>query len=190
MLKIEKTSLEGVLLIKPNVYFDNRGYFLESYNKEEFKINNIDISFVQDNQSVSKKGVLRGIHYQKLHPQTKLVRVIKGIIYDVAIDLRINSKSFGKHFGVVLSDENHYQLLIPKGFGHAFYVLSDEAIVSYKVDTHYVPNDESGLIWSDKFLNIQWPLYDMHPIISNKDLNYPEITQSEFKNKLPKERDL
>lgn len=183
MIEIIKTEIEGLLIIKPKLFLDNRGSFYESYNKKSLKERGIDIDFVQDNQSISHKGVLRGIHFQKLQPQTKLVRVIKGKIYDVAVDLRKGSKTFGKYFGIILSGNNYKQLLIPKGFGHGFYVMSSEAIVSYKVDTHYIPNDEGGITWNDIDLNIPWPINLKDPILSDKDRQYTSLKEQINLNK-------
>lgn len=179
MIKIEKTTIDGLLVIQPKVFSDDRGIFFETYNKNEFFINDLKYNFIQDNQSTSKKGVLRGIHYQINHPQTKLIRVIKGEIYDVAVDLRKESKTFGNYFGIILSENNFKQLLIPKGFGHGFYVISDEAIVSYKVDTQYFPNDEGGILWSDKKFNIKWPLIEKNePFLSDKDKKFSSFLKS------------
>jgi len=182
MIEITKTSFEGLLLIKPKIHTDNRGVFLEAYNKNDFFDNDICLDFIQENQSVSKKNVLRGIHYQQNHPQTKIIRVVSGKIYDVAVDLRRESITFGKYFGIELSSENQVQLLIPKGFGHAFYVLSNKATVVYKVDSKYVPNDEGGIIWSDKTLNINWPLSCINPILSEKDSQYISFLELFLKN--------
>ena len=137
-----KTSIEGVIIVEPTVFGDDRGYFLETYQYNDFCEGGIDVTFVQDNQSKSKKGVLRGLHFQKQFPQSKLVRVIKGEVFDVAVDLRPNSPTYGKYEGVILSEENKRQFFIPKGFAHGFVVLSDEAEFVYKVDDFYHPNDE------------------------------------------------
>tara|TARA_B100001175_G_scaffold283937_1_gene264031 strand:+ start:158 stop:700 length:543 start_codon:yes stop_codon:yes gene_type:complete len=168
-MKINKTFIEDLLIIEPPLFKDDRGFFYESYNKKNLdKI--IKIAFVQDNESKSNKGVVRGLHFQ-LPPfeQTKLVRCVSGKILDVAVDLRINSKTFGKFFSVELSSENNFQLFVPKGFAHGFQVLSETAIVNYKVDNFYNPKSDSGIIWNDKDLSIDWNL-DLKPILSPKDL--------------------
>ena len=168
-MKISKTFIEDLLVIEPHLFKDERGFFYESYNKTKFdKI--INIVFVQDNESKSYKGVVRGLHFQKPpFDQTKLVRCVSGKILDVAVDLRINSKTYGKFFSVELSSENNNQLFVPKGFAHGFQVLSETAIVNYKVDNFYNPKSDSGIIWNDKDLSIDWNL-DLKPILSPKDL--------------------
>lgn len=150
-------EIEGLKVITPTVHGDNRGYFMETYNKREFFEAGIDVEFVQDNQSASKKGVLRGLHFQKEFPQDKLVRVIKGEVFDVAVDIRKGSKTFGKWFGVVLSEENKKQFFIPKNFAHGFLVLSDYAEFCYKCSDFWHPNDEGGLAWNDPKIAIEWP---------------------------------
>jgi dTDP-4-dehydrorhamnose 3,5-epimerase len=168
-MKINKTFIEDLLIIEPPLFKDDRGFFYESYNKKNLdKV--INIAFVQDNESKSNKGVIRGLHFQ-LPPfeQTKLVRCVSGKILDVAVDLRTNSKTYGKFFSIELSSKNNKQLFIPKGFAHGFQVLSEIAIVNYKVDEYYNPDSESGLIWNDKDLSIDWNL-DLKPILSKKDL--------------------
>lgn len=158
-IKIEKNvgGIEGLCVIEPAVHSDSRGYFMETYSQRDMEGLGINITFVQDNQSMSTKGVLRGLHFQKQFPQTKLVRVIKGSVYDVAVDLRKNSITFGKWFGVELTEENRKQFLIPKGFAHGFLVLSDIAEFCYKCDDFYHANDEGGLAWNDPEIGIQWP---------------------------------
>ena len=168
-MKINKTFIEDLLIIEPQLFKDDRGFFYESYNK-----NNLDkvvnVNFVQDNESKSNKGVIRGLHFQKPpFEQTKLVRCVSGSILDVAVDLRKNSKTYGKSFSVELSSENNKQLFVPKGFAHGFQVISDEAIVNYKVDNFYNPKSDSGIIWNDKDLLIDWNL-DIKPVVSVKDL--------------------
>jgi len=168
-MKINKTFIENLLIIEPQLFKDDRGFFYESYNK-----NNLDkfinIVFVQDNESKSDKGVIRGLHFQAPpFEQTKLVRCVSGNILDVAVDLRTNSKTYGKFFSIELSSENNKQLFIPKGFAHGFQVLSETAIVNYKVDNFYNPKSDSGIIWNDKDLSINWNL-DLKPILSVKDL--------------------
>jgi len=154
--KIE-TGIEGLYIIEPTVFEDNRGFFMETYSKREFEEIGINIEFVQDNHSKSTKGVLRGLHFQKEYPQSKLVRVIKGEVYDVAVDLRKDSKTYGKYYGVLLSEQNKLQFLIPKGFAHGFLVTSEEAEFVYKCDDFYHPGDEGGLIFNDEKININWP---------------------------------
>ncbi len=150
-------GIEGLCVIVPAVHGDSRGYFMETYSARDMAENGLDIVFVQDNQSCSTKGVLRGLHFQKQYPQTKLVRVIKGSVFDVAVDLRAGSPTYGKWHGEILSEENKKQFLIPKGFAHGFLVLSDIAEFCYKCDDFYHPNDEGGLAWNDPSIGIEWP---------------------------------
>lgn len=158
-ITVEKNvnGIEGLCIITPAVHGDSRGYFMETYNQRDMEEAGIDILFVQDNQSMSVKGVLRGLHFQKNFPQTKLVRVIKGSVFDVAVDLRNNSETFGKWFGIELTEDNKKQFLIPRGFAHGFLVLSDTAEFCYKCDDFYHANDESGLAWNDPEIGIEWP---------------------------------
>ncbi|MBP0987314.1 MAG: dTDP-4-dehydrorhamnose 3,5-epimerase [Oscillospiraceae bacterium] len=158
-ITVEKNvgGIEGLCVITPAVHGDNRGYFMETYSKRDMAEAGIDIDFVQDNQSGSVKGVLRGLHFQKQYPQTKLVRVIKGSVFDVCVDLRKDSKTYGKWYGVELTAENNKQFLIPKGFAHGFLVLSDSAEFCYKCDDFWHPNDEGGLAWNDPAIGIEWP---------------------------------
>ncbi len=173
-----KTPIEGVTVIEPTVFGDNRGYFMETYQYEDFKAAGLDMVFVQDNQSKSKKGVLRGLHYQTRNSQGKLVRVIKGEVYDVAVDLRQNSETFGKYFGVLLSEENKKQFYIPEGFAHGFLVLSDEAEFVYKCTNYYDPTSEAGLMWNDPDIGIEWPVKDgMEIILSEKDKVHPSFKE-------------
>ena len=166
-MKINKTFIEDLLIIEPQLFKDERGFFYESYNKNNL---DIDIVYVQDNESKSYKGVIRGLHFQvPPFEQTKLVRCVSGNILDVAVDLRTNSKTYGKSFSIELSSENNRQLFVPKGFAHGFQVLSEIAIVNYKVDNFYNPKSYSGIIWNDKDLSIDWNL-DVEPILSVKDL--------------------
>lgn len=178
MIEVKKNldGIEGLCLIKPKVFYDDRGYFFESYNEKDFLDNGINIKFVQDNQSKSKKGVLRGLHFQKNYPQTKLVRCIRGEVVDVAVDLRKNSNTFGKWYSVLLSEDNKHQFLIPKGFAHGFLVLSDEAEFSYKCDDFYHPNDEGGIIYNDKQIGVEWP-YVENLILSDKDKILPRFEE-------------
>ena len=158
-ITVEKNvgGIEGLCVITPAVHGDNRGYFMETYSQRDMEEAGIDIIFVQDNQSCSTKGVLRGLHFQKQFPQTKLVRAIKGRVFDVAVDLRSGSKTYGKWYGVELTEENKKQFLIPKGFAHGFLVLSDIAEFCYKCDDFWHPNDEGGLAWNDPAIGIKWP---------------------------------
>ena len=158
-ITVEKNmdGIEGLCVITPAVHGDSRGYFMETYNENDMKEAGIDITFVQDNQSCSTKGVLRGLHFQKQFPQTKLVRVIKGSVYDVAVDLRKDSPTYGKYHGELLTEENKRQFLIPRGFAHGFLVLSDIAEFCYKCDDFYHPNDEGGMAWNDPEIGIKWP---------------------------------
>ena len=156
-IQIEKTNIEGLCIITPTVHKDSRGYFMESYNERDFQEAGLDLRFVQDNQSMSQKGVLRGLHFQKQYPQGKLVRVLKGRVYDVAVDLRKHSATFGKHFGIILTEENKKMFYIPEGFAHGFLVLSDTAEFAYKVTDFYHPGDEGGLAWNDPEIAITWP---------------------------------
>ena len=171
-----KTDIEGVVIVEPTAFADDRGYFMETYQYNDFCEAGIDVKFVQDNQSKSKKGVLRGLHFQKQFPQSKLVRVISGEVYDVAVDLRDGSPTYGKYVGVLLSAENKRQFFIPKNFAHGFLVLSDEAEFIYKVDDFYHPNDEGGLIWNDPSVGVEWPIPDgMEIILSDKDKINPTL---------------
>lgn len=158
-ITVEKNvgGIEGLCVITPAVHGDNRGYFMETYSQRDMEEAGINIVFVQDNQSCSTKGVLRGLHFQKQFPQTKLVRAIKGRVFDVAVDLRTNSKTYGKWYGVELTEENKKQFLIPKGFAHGFLVLSDVAEFCYKCDDFWHANDEGGLAWNDPAIGIKWP---------------------------------
>lgn len=176
-MKAIETKLKGCYIIEPDVFEDKRGYFFESFNQDNFnKLIGNNINFVQDNESFSKRGVLRGLHYQTgKHAQSKLVRVAKGKVLDVALDIRENSQTFGKHVAVELSDENKKQLFIPRGFAHGFVVLSDTAIFSYKCDNFYNREAESGIKYNDSFLNINWKLNNSQIIISNKDLVLPQF---------------
>ena len=169
-ISVQACEIKGLYVIEPTVYKDERGYFMETYNYNDFKEKGIDAVFVQDNQSMSVRGVLRGLHYQKQFPQGKLVRVVRGEVFDVAVDLRECSDTFGKWFGVYLSAENKKQFYIPEGFAHGFLVLSDVAEFAYKCTDFYHPGDEGGVLWSDPDIGIDWPITDdMNLIISEKD---------------------
>lgn len=170
-MQVETTSLPGVLLIKPRVFPDGRGCFFESYQAQRYAEQGITLDFVQDNISYSKKGTLRGLHYQRLHPQGKLVSVLQGKVFDVAVDIRLGSPTFGQSFACELSDENHHQLYVPPGFAHGFYVLSDDVCFHYKCTDYYQPKDEYGIAWNDDALGIQWPL-STAPLLSSKDERY------------------
>lgn len=175
-LTVTKCDIEGLYVIEPKVFFDDRGYFVETYNQNDFKEEGLNMVFVQDNQSMSVKGVLRGLHFQKEHPQGKLVRVLKGKVFDVAVDLRKESETYGKWFGVELSDENKKQFYIPEGFAHGFLVMSDEAVFAYKCTDFYHPGDEGGILWNDSDIGIDWPISEgMQLIMSEKDKNWKGI---------------
>ena len=174
-MQIENTSIEGCFIIRPSVFEDERGAFFESFNQQKFEeLTGLAIDFVQDNQSISKKGVLRGLHFQKgEYAQAKLVRVIKGEVLDVAVDLRPDSTTFGKHVSVILNETNNLQLFIPRGFAHGFITLSEEAIFAYKCDNYYNKPSESGIIYSDPDLDIDWKIPKMEVQLSQKDLVLP-----------------
>ena len=176
----KETSIDGVYIIEPKVFGDDRGYFMETYSKNEFEELGLNYNFVQDNQSKSRKGVLRGLHFQKENTQAKLVRVIKGKVFDVAVDLRPNSKTYGKWEAVILSDENKKMFMIPKGFAHGFLVLSDEAEFTYKCDDTYNPEAEGGLAWNDADIGIKWPLDEIKAeelLTSEKDSKWPTLKE-------------
>lgn len=180
-MKLTKTPLEDLLIIEPKVHFDSRGYFMESYNKKLFEENNLDYHFVQDNESQSEYGVIRGLHFQSApHQQSKLVRVSYGEVLDVVVDLRPGSKTFGQSFSILLSMENKKQLLIPKGFAHGYSVLSEKCIFNYKCDEFYHATSELGINPRDNVLNIDWLVPMDKQIISGKDLNWPEIKHYNF----------
>ena len=169
-IKVTTCDIEGLYVIEPTVFKDERGYFMETYNQNDFKEAGLNMTFVQVNQSMSVKGVLRGLHFQKQYPQGKLVRAVRGTVFDVAVDLRSDSKTYGKWFGVTLSAENKKQFYIPEGFAHGFLVLSDEAEFAYKCTDFYHPGDEGGLLWSDPEIGVDWPIEPgMELIISDKD---------------------
>ena len=175
------TDIEDVKIIEPTVFGDARGYFMETYSENEFSENGIAVQFVQDNESRSRKGVLRGLHFQKRNPQGKLVRVIEGEVFDVAVDLRKSSATFGKWVGVTLSAENKKQFYIPEGFAHGFVVLSETAAFVYKCTRLYAPGDEGGLMWNDPQIGIEWPVgKDFVPILSEKDMKNPSLEQLDW----------
>lgn len=176
-MQVEKTNLLNCLVLLPNVFKDKRGYFLESFNDSKFKESTgLNVNFVQDNESFSSKGVLRGLHFQKGEfAQAKLVRVIKGEVLDIAVDIRPKSPTFGEHFSIVLSEKNKKQLFIPRGFAHGFLVLSDTAIFSYKCDNYYKKSSEGGIIYNDPTLNIDWQFPEEDLIISEKDKLLPTL---------------
>lgn len=179
-MNITKTDLEGVFILTPRVFKDERGYFFESYNKQKLEIEGISYTFIQDNQSKSSYGVIRGLHFQTApHAQTKLVRVVQGTILDVAVDIRKNSPTYGKHVAVELSCENYKQLLVPEGFAHGFSVLSETAIVQYKCTDYYAPETEGGILYSDNTLEIDWKIPTDKAIISDKDLKQSVFTDFE-----------
>lgn len=172
-----ETEIKGVYIIDVKTYGDNRGYFMETYKKSDFDEAGLIYDFVQDNQSSSVKGVLRGLHFQKTHPQAKLVRVLSGEVFDVAVDLRKNSKTYGKWVGVLLSGENKRQFMIPRGFAHGFLVVSDYAEFAYKCDDFYHQEDEGGIAWNDPDINIKWP-EAKEIILSEKDKKNPTLAES------------
>ena len=169
-MEVTKTRVDGVLLIKPKVFGDERGYFVETYQKERYSEIGITHPFVQDNHSMSRRGILRGLHYQTKHPQGKLVMVSLGAVFDVAVDIRPDSPTFGKWFGAILSQENQHQLWIPPGLAHGFLVLSDIAHFHYKCTDFYDPKNETSILWNDPELNIEWPFAE-DVVLSQKDMN-------------------
>jgi len=176
-----ETSIKGVYVIEPRIFNDARGYFFECFKKAEFENNIGIVDFIQDNESKSSYGVLRGLHYQKGEwSQAKLVRVIKGRVLDVAVDIRRSSPTFGQHVMVELSEENKFQFFIPRGFAHGFLVLSDEAIFTYKVDNVYAPQAEAGIRWNDPALGIEWPVDPQEVLTSEKDLRQPLLSEAEL----------
>jgi dTDP-4-dehydrorhamnose 3,5-epimerase len=182
-MKVQTTSLPELLIVAPDIYGDSRGFFTETYQQKRYAESGIDRTFVQDNLSRSTKGTLRGLHFQINTPQAKLVQVIEGEVFDVAVDVRPGSPSFGKWEGVRLSDNNMRQLFIPEGFAHGFCVLSDTALFSYKCTDFYAPDDEGGILWSDPDIGIQWPIDA--PMLSAKDQAYPLLKDVSLKA-LPK----
>lgn len=178
-MNIVKTDIEGVFIVEPRVFGDARGYFFESYNAREFKEKTgVDVVFVQDNESMSSYGVLRGLHFQNPpYTQSKLVRVVKGRVLDVAVDIRKGSPTYGRHVAVELSEENHRQFFIPKGFAHGFSVLSEKAVFQYKCDEFYAPQSEGALMWNDPDLAIDWRIPGEKVLLSEKDRNHPRLKE-------------
>lgn len=174
-----KTAIEGVYVIEPKVYGDERGYFMETYSEAAFAEAGLNYKFVQDNQSSSRKGVLRGLHFQKTYPQAKLVRALSGEVFDVAVDLRAESPTYGKWVGELLSAENHKQLMIPRGFAHGFLVVSETAEFAYKCDDFYHPEDEGGVMYDSA--GIEWPEVDVELVLSEKDMEHPRLEELDFK---------
>lgn len=173
-----KTSIEGVFVIEPTVFDDERGYFMETYHKKEFEEHGLNMDFVQDNHSKSTKGVLRGLHFQYTQPQGKLVRVIRGEVFDVAVDLRKNSATYGKYESVILSEDNKKQFYVPPGFAHGFLVLSDVAEFTYKCTDFYNGSDEGGIRWNDPEIGIEWPLDEDELILSEKDKGWNSLKET------------
>ena len=175
-MNIIETEIQGVYIIEPKVFGDSRGYFFESYSRREFEAKVGPVEFVQDNESKSCYGVVRGLHFQKPpHTQAKLVRVVKGKVLDVAVDLRKDSPTYGRHVSLELSEDNHRQVFIPKGFAHGFSVLSEEAVFQYKCDDYYAPETECAIAWNDPELNIDWRIPADQVILSEKDKRHPEL---------------
>lgn len=179
-MEYKKTEIEGIFIIEPKVFYDDRGYFFEAWKQKEFEEHVGKVNFIQDNESKSSYGVLRGLHYQKGDSsQAKLVRVIKGKVLDVAVDIRKSSPTFGKHVAVELSDDNKRQFFIPRGFAHGFLVLSDEAVFTYKVDNVYAPQNEASICWNDEDLAIDWRIDPKDVITSEKDLNATSLRNAD-----------
>jgi len=172
-MKTIKTGIEGVLIFEPSVFGDDRGFFMETWSRDRYKDAGLDAEFVQDNVSSSSRGVLRGLHYQNPQPQGKLVQVLKGEVFDVAVDIRVGSPTFGKVVSCLLSDENHRQFYVPAGFAHGFCVLSEMALFSYKCTDYYNPKNEGGMLWNDPDLAIDWPIDE--PALSDKDRVCPRL---------------
>ena len=180
-MKVIKTAIEDVVIIEPDVFGDARGYFFESYSQKKFNEQVREVKFVQDNESKSKYGVLRGLHFQKgKDAQSKLVRVVKGRVLDVAVDIRKGSPTFGKYVAVELTEDNHRQLFVPRGFAHGFSVLSEEAIFQYKCDTLYAPQSEGAIAWNDPEIGIDWGLPAEDVLLSAKDAAHPLLKDSEY----------
>ena len=181
-IKVEKNAggIEGLCVIEPSVHGDQRGYFMETYNQKDMEEAGLTMKFVQDNQSGSGKAVLRGLHFQKRYPQGKLVRVIRGTVFDVAVDIRKGSPTFGKHAAVELSEENKRQFFVPRGFAHGFAVLSEEAVFQYKCDNFYAPESEGALVWNDPDLGIDWRIPAAEVILSEKDKRHPRLKEVDW----------
>ncbi len=175
-MRVIATELPGVLIVEPQVFADRRGFFLESYNQQRYAEHGIDVAFVQDNHSRSARGTLRGLHYQAPPGQAKLVRVVAGEVFDVAVDIRRGSPTYGHWVGVTLSAENHRQLYVPTGFAHGFCVVSESADFLYKVTSYYAPAEERGIAWDDPALGIEWPVQD--PILSDRDRHHPPLAEA------------
>lgn len=179
--RLIETPISGLLIVEPTIFSDGRGYFIETYRKNEFEKLGINVDFVQDNQSKSKKGTLRGLHFQVKHPQAKLAQVLSGKVYDVAVDVRKSSPTFGKSFGLVLDDVAKRQFFIPTGFAHGFVTLSDEAVFVYKCSDYYYPDDEGGVRWNDPDITIDWPKESLDDVIlSDKDKKLPLLRDLPF----------
>ena len=170
-MNILETSLKDVLIIEPDIFTDQRGFFMETFHQEKYRELGMDVAFVQDNLSYSVRGTLRGLHYQHPHDQAKLIQVLTGRVFDVAVDIRPGSPTFGQWTGLELDSESRRQIYIPEGFAHGFCVMSERAIVTYKCTDFYAPHDEGGIIWSDPYVGIHWPITD--PVLSEKDSQYP-----------------
>ncbi len=181
-IKVIETPIEGLVVIEPQVFGDDRGYFMETYNKEVFNDHGLDMEFIQDNESKSKKGVLRGLHFQTEYPQGKLVRVTEGAVWDVGVDLREGSPTYGQWYGVELSDDNKKMFYIPEGFAHGFLVLSDEAKFNYKCTNLYHPEFDGGVAFDDEEIGIEWPEVDAEILLSDKDRKQPKL--KDLKGKL------
>ena len=179
-IKVTPCGIKGLYVIEPTVFHDERGYFMETYNQNDFKEAGLDMTFVQDNQSMSVKGVLRGLHYQKQFPQGKLVRAVRGSVFDVAVDLRASSETYGQWFGVELSAENKRQFYIPEGFAHGFLVLSDEAEFTYKCTDYYAPEAEGGVRWDDADIGVEWPDAGCEVKLSEKDKKHKGFAEQDF----------
>lgn len=183
-MKVTQTGVSGVCIVEPQVFGDSRGFFMESYNRRAFaEATGVDVDFVQDNHSRSRKGVLRGLHYQVQQPQGKLVRVVSGAVFDVAVDIRPGSSTFGQWAGILLSADNHRQLWVPPGLAHGFVVLSEHADFLYKTTDYYAPQHERSILWSDPEIGIEWPLQShgiAEPVLSDKDRVAPRLSQAEL----------
>jgi len=184
-MKTHRTPIPGLLLFEPAVYADERGYFLETWNERRYREAGFEMRFVQDNLSRSRRGVVRGFHYQLRHPQGKLVQVTHGEVYDVVVDVRVASPTYGRWFGVTLSEENHLQLYVPEGFAHAFCVVSEHADFAYKVTRHHAPGDEYGIRWDDPAIGVEWPLA-VAPVLSAKDAAAPLLAEAAERALLPR----